>query len=95
MNQFLRLVQNSLIVTKTRFQKQNFMDKNNLYTPQELVNEFPQLAEHGWTSTKLGILFNMGILKGRRVNKTALITLESLKKLVEFRNSNNNIELNI
>lgn len=66
------------------------MEDVNLYTPQELIEKFPHLADLGWTSTKLGILFRMGILKGRRVNKKALITLKSFLNFVEYYNSVNN-----
>lgn len=70
------------------------MDDKNLYTPQELVDEFPVLDEFGWNATKLGMLFNMGILKGRRINKKALITLKSLKQFVDYYNLINDEKMN-
>lgn len=65
------------------------MDEFDLYTPQELIDKFPHLLDMGWSATKLGILFTMGILKGRRVNKQALITLRSFSKFVDYYNKLN------
>ena len=69
------------------------MSDMDLFTPRELMELYPFLKDHGWSATKIGILFNMGILKGRRKNRKALISLKSFKKFVEFYNSVNKIDI--
>lgn len=64
-------------------------DLNDLYTPQELIDEFPCLAKLGWTATHLGMLFSIRAFKGRKVGRKALITLESFKRFVDFYNNLN------
>ena len=69
------------------------MSDIDLFTPSELMELYPFLKDHGWSATKIGILFNMGVLKGTRKNRKSLVSLNSFKKMIEFYNSVNQIDI--
>lgn len=69
------------------------MSERDLFTPQELVDEYPVLRRIGWNATKLGILYTMGLLVGKPKGRKVLISLESVKEMIKRRNDINLIDL--
>lgn len=61
----------------------------NYFTPEELMQKYPEVKSIGWTSSKLGIFANSGLLialQHKREKKT-LILESSFIELIEFYNS--------
>lgn len=60
----------------------------DLYTPEELIQKYPQVKMIGWTSTKIGIFFHSGLLIGyqSRKERKALILEDSFIELVDYMN---------
>jgi hypothetical protein len=60
----------------------------DFYTPEELIQRYPQVKMIGWTDTKIGIFFHAGLLIGFQCRKErkALILESSFVELVEYLN---------
>jgi hypothetical protein len=60
----------------------------DFYTPEELIQKYPQVKMVGWTSTKIGIFFHSGLLIGYHSGKErkALILEDSFIELVDYMN---------
>ncbi len=63
--------------------------QHDYYTPEELMQRFPQLKMLGWNSSKIGIFFSSGLLIGYHSGKEkkALILESSFIELIEFTNT--------
>lgn len=61
------------------------------YTPKELFELHPEVQLMGWTPTKIGVMYSVGLLIGFRNGKSnqALITEESFIELMKFYNNTN------
>jgi hypothetical protein len=61
----------------------------DFYTPEELINLYPQVKMIGWTSSKIGIFFSSGLLVGYtcKKEKKALILEASFIELIDFYNA--------
>lgn len=59
------------------------------YTPDELMQRYPQVKMLGWNSSKIGIFFSSGLLIGYHggKEKKALILESSFIELIEFANT--------
>ncbi len=59
------------------------------YTPEELMERFPQVERLGWNASKIGIFFSSGLLVGHsgRKERKALILESSFIELIEFANT--------
>jgi len=69
----------------------NFNDMaspKNYLSPEELMQQYPQVQSLGWCASKIGIFFSSGLLVGYRSGKEykALILESSFVDLVEFAN---------
>lgn len=58
------------------------MAKHEFYTPQELIEKFPDIVSYGWDSSFIGKLFNTNFLHGKHKNGKALISIKSFTKLL-------------
>lgn len=63
--------------------------QQDYYTPEELMQRFPQVKTLGWSSSKIGIFFSSGFLIGYHSGKEkkALILESSFIELIEFTNN--------
>jgi hypothetical protein len=62
----------------------------NLLTPDELMNRFPNVATIGWDTSKIGVFFKSSLLMGyvAKHDKKALIIEDSFRKLIDYASSN-------
>ena len=69
-------------------------EEKDLFTPQELIEEFPDVANYGWDAAFIGRLFHTKFLHGPRKNGKTVIALKSILKLLEANKQLNVIEIN-
>lgn len=58
--------------------------KNEILTPKEIKEKFPQIP---WSSAEIGLLLSMGLIKGKKRQRVAYIHVNSLLNLIEVRNN--------
>jgi len=62
---------------------------HNYLTPEELIQKYPEVKDIGWTSSKIGVFFNAGLLQGRhcKKEKRSLIRESSFIDLIDYYNA--------
>jgi len=69
--------------------------KKEMYTPQELIDDFPQLKKMGWSASKIGVLYSAKFLTGyyNGKEKKVNISIDSVKRAIDFINKSNTIHI--
>ena len=67
------------------------MSSLNYLTPEEIINQYPQVKILGWSASKVGTFYSSGLLLGYRCGKEykAMILEPSFKKLMDYVNDVN------
>jgi hypothetical protein len=86
-NSMLDLINYLDQVSIKRMQLLALKDEQHIYyTPLELVEEYPQIADYNWSAIVIGMFFNSGLLIGHRTGKKqrALIVQSSFLDLLGY-----------